>query len=255
VQITVATFNIHKGTTGVGPAKRLRIHAVGNALSELSPDLLFLQEVQSRHRPHARRFADWPEQPQHEYLAAALGVHGAYRSNAHTRVGEHGNALLSRFPIVDVIHRDMSDHRFEQRGLLHGRVDVAGRDVHCIVIHLGLFAGSRLRQLQQVAAHVRAEVPDGAPLIVAGDFNDWEHRAAIVLKPLGLAEVVAELDSAGRSARTFPSRFPWLRLDRIYLRGFTVQQARVLRGPQWAPLSDHAPLWARVTLEPASRRG
>ena len=70
----------------------------------------------------ARHFPDthigWPRLPQADYLAPD-GYEVAYRTNAVTRDGEHGNALLSRWPIGDIGHHDVSDHRFEQRGLLH----------------------------------------------------------------------------------------------------------------------------------------
>ena len=48
--------------------------------------------------------------------------------------------------------------------------------------------------------------------------------------------------------RTFPAVFPWFRLDRIYQRGFAVRSARVLRGREWAKLSDHSPLLAELEL-------
>ena len=48
--------------------------------------------------------------------------------------------------------------------------------------------------------------------------------------------------------RTFPAVFPWFRLDRIYQRGFAVRSARVLRGREWARLSDHSPLLAELEL-------
>ena len=48
--------------------------------------------------------------------------------------------------------------------------------------------------------------------------------------------------------RTFPSAFPWLRLDRIYQRGFAVRSARVLRGRPWTQISDHAPIIAELEL-------
>ena len=48
--------------------------------------------------------------------------------------------------------------------------------------------------------------------------------------------------------RTFPAVFPWFRLDRIYQRGFAVRSARVLRGREWARLSDHSPLLAELDV-------
>jgi len=51
-----------------------------------------------------------------------------------------------------------------------------------------------------------------------------------------------------RPARTFPAMLPFLKLDRIYLRGFAVRQARVLSGQNWKRLSDHAAIVADLEL-------
>ena len=48
--------------------------------------------------------------------------------------------------------------------------------------------------------------------------------------------------------RTFPAAFPWLRLDRIYQRGFAVRSARVLHGKPWSQWSDHAPIITELEL-------
>ena len=70
----------------------------------------------------------------------------------------------------------MSDHRFEQRGLLHARVQVAQHDIHVIVVHLGLVPASRVRQVAQLRAYIEREIDPAALLVVAGDFNDWGTR-------------------------------------------------------------------------------
>ena len=139
--LRVATYNIHKGVRGVGPRKRLEIHNLGIGIEALDADLVFLQEVRQFHQRDARQFArtwfGWPEQGQAEFLAPE-GYDVAYRTNAIVRGGEHGNALLSRWPIGDIGHHDVSDHRFEQRGLLHVPVQWNGSVVHAVVAHLGL---------------------------------------------------------------------------------------------------------------------
>ncbi|MGC5341052.1 endonuclease/exonuclease/phosphatase family protein, partial [Escherichia coli] len=61
--------------------------------------------------------------------------------------GHHGNALISRFEIASIRNQDMSDHAYESRGILHCVVPIEGVEVHCYVIHLGLFAGGRRRQI------------------------------------------------------------------------------------------------------------
>jgi endonuclease/exonuclease/phosphatase family metal-dependent hydrolase len=55
--------------------------------------------------------------------------------------------------------------------------------------------------------------------------------------------------TAIQPARTFPASMPMLRLDRIYLRGFEVESAEVMRGGLWANLSDHAPIVSTLRLK------
>jgi endonuclease/exonuclease/phosphatase family metal-dependent hydrolase len=76
-----------------------------------------------------------------------------------------------------------------------------------------------------VRAHPQT-VPRAAPLIIAGDFNDWRHRAnRQLIDQLAVVEVFEAVK--GRPARTFPSVLPVFRLDRIYARGLDVIDARV----------------------------
>jgi endonuclease/exonuclease/phosphatase family metal-dependent hydrolase len=97
---------------------------------------------------------------------------------------------LSRYPILDHENQDISDHRLEQRGLLHARIHVRDQDVHCFVVHLGLFAGSRSRQIQALVDRIDRMVPDGSPIVIAGDFNDWGDRLApLFVQRLGVYEV------------------------------------------------------------------
>ena len=153
--LRVATYNIHKGVRGMGPNRRLEIHNLGLGIEALDADLVYLQEVRLFNNSEAKRFPDtyigWPKQPQADYLAPE-GYDVAYRTNAVTREGEHGNALLSRWPIGDIGHHDVSDHRFEQRGLLHVPVVWNGRPLHAVVAHFGLAHKSRVRQIGR--AHV-----------------------------------------------------------------------------------------------------
>src|SRR5512133_961342 len=170
--LRVATYNIHKGVQGVGPARRLEIHNLGHAVEQLDADVVCLQEVRKLHRREERYFTRWPELPQAEFLCPE-GYCAVYQTNATTKHGEHGNALLSRWPVVSKGHEDMSDHRFEQRGLLHVQVEVEKQIVHVIVLHLGLIAASRVRQIEQLARFIEREVPKREAVVVAGDFNDW----------------------------------------------------------------------------------
>jgi len=117
--------------------------------------------------------------------------------------------------------------------------------LHCVCVHLGLRGRERSRQMEKLRQRIERLVPRGAPLIVAGDFNDWRQRATQELAhPLGLHEVFELVDC--RPARTFPAMLPLMTLDRIYVRGFHVRSAHVHHGRAWARISDHAALTATL---------
>jgi endonuclease/exonuclease/phosphatase family metal-dependent hydrolase len=239
----IATYNIHKGFSQFN--QRMVVHELRERLRELTPDIVFLQEVQGLHLIHAERHENWPDAPQHEFLAEDVWDSTAYGRNVVYDHGHHGNAILSRFPIVDSHNQDVTHMRFEKRGLLHCAIDVPGlsRQLHCVCVHLSLFGRSRRRQMDALATRLDAVVPPDAPLIIAGDFNDWRNRAHDWLaERLGLVEVFA--GAGGRPPRSFPSTLPVLRLDRIYVRGFDINSAQVHFGPPWSQISDHAALSA-----------
>jgi endonuclease/exonuclease/phosphatase family metal-dependent hydrolase len=97
-----------------------------------------------------------------------------------------------------------------------------------------------------ICEHVRSKVPDNASLIVAGDFNDWRGRMHEPLSEVGLQEVF--LDVNGRAAKSFPARWPVLRLDRIYIRHARAANPAVLASRPWSHLSDHAALTVDIAL-------
>jgi len=269
MKIRVATYNIHKGVSSIRSTPR--VLALKKAIAQFEADVVFLQEVQGRHDRYQDKFGEesrghrhWPERAQHEFLASDAH-HSAYGMNAVYDHGHHGNALLSAYPIGDTRNHDVSDHAYEQRGILHCVVDTPKCQVHCYVVHLGLFESGRGRQNQALIDCVNASAPNGEPVIIAGDFNDWRNTLSDKLrKELGVVEVFDELGSrsklgdlvrsfSGREkrvtpARTFPAALPWFRLDRIYVRGFKVDTAQVMHGPLWAKLSDHAPIVASLKL-------
>lgn len=241
----IATYNIHKGFSNFN--RRMVVHELRERLRQFGADLVFLQEVQGDHSRHAEQIADWPDEPQYEFLADSVWQDFAYGRNAVYDMGHHGNAVLSRYPIIRWENTDISMHALESRGLLHCEIEVSGwRSVlHCVCVHLGLT--NRARRLQLVALRRRIEsmVPPDAPLIVAGDFNDWRmHARALLARPLNLNEVF-EITHGG-PARSFPCMLPLLHLDRIYVRGFRVRRASVHHGRPWSRMSDHAALSATV---------
>jgi endonuclease/exonuclease/phosphatase family metal-dependent hydrolase len=266
MKLRVATYNIHKGVTGIRRAPR--IERVRQALYAIDADIVFLQEVQNQNE-RLRRYQTYPPASQLDFLATTGYEHQAYGRNAAYSHGHHGNAILSRHSIRVTANHDISDHALEKRGMLHAVVRVEGRartNIHLLCVHFGLIERSRLRQAERLVDFVTYQVPLNAPVIIAGDFNDWQKRVDPLLRArLGVAEVAVAKErplrmaieslmpwragmTARRPARTFPSFAPVLTLDRIYVRGFDIVETVVPRGLAWARSSDHAPLIADLTL-------
>lgn len=240
--IRVATWNIHKGVNGLGPSRRLEIHNIGLAVDQFDADIICLQEVRKLNRGEARRFAHWPELEQADFLAP-LGYTPVYQTNAVTKHGEHGNALLTRWPVINHQHEDMSDHRFEQRGLLHVEVLIHGAPVHVIVVHLGLIKASRRRQIAQLCTYIQREIPKNASLLVAGDFNDWGAASETALKAEQLFAFKTN-PITSKKLRTYPARLPLVQFDYVFARHLSAKDANVPSGQNWARMSDHLPLIA-----------
>jgi len=243
-KLRVLTLNIHKGLSHFN--RRMVLHDLREGLRGLNPDLVFLQEVQGLNQRFALRFAGYPEGPQHAFLAGETWQH-IYGCNAVYDHGHHGNAILSRFGFLSFENTDVSDHRYERRGLLHSVVAVPGwrRNLHCVCVHLSLHERGRNRQLEAISGRLKELASREMPIIVAGDFNDWRHRASAILeRQLEMTEV--SIAHHGRAARTYPSLLPLLRLDRIYVRGFSVAASRVHAGKPWSVLSDHLAVSAEL---------
>lgn len=242
-RFTVLTVNIHKGFTALN--RRFILPELREAARSVGADMVFLQEIHGTHERHPLRYSDWPNMPQYEFLADSIWPQYAYGRNAVYPDGDHGNALLSKFQIVRYDNIDISQSGHENRGLLHCVMRLPGQDkeLHAICVHLGLQEKHRQQQLLLIAKRV-AEIPADAPLIVAGDFNDWRQRAD--LSHCGLREVFTE--AHGKPPRTFPARLPLLRLDRIYVRNVKVHSPQVLNSRPWSHLSDHAPLSVEIAL-------
>lgn len=242
----VLTVNMHKGFSIFN--RRFILPELRQAVRAVRADVVFLQEVQGDHSGHSARLPDWPQAPQYEFLADAMWPDFAYGRNAVYPHGHHGNAILSRYPIVRHQNLDVSIAGPERRGMLHCVLAVPDQgEVHAVCVHLGLLEDHRRRQLQMLCALVRDCMPAEAPLVVAGDFNDWRGTATRCLEQgAGLQEVFES--TYGRPARTFPARLPLLPLDRIYVRNAGVHAPMVLPRQPWSHLSDHAPLAAEIDL-------
>ncbi len=246
MKLRIVTWNIHKGIGGVD--RRYRIERIVELLESYEPDVALLQEV-ADHTPMSR--FDY----QVEVLADKLGMpHAAFRPEHRFRVGGYGNAILSRWPISDVHHVDLTIGRRKKRGVLQAKTRVrlngGSRTVFLHNMHLGLAGSERGQQLERfLRSHPFARLHERTPIVVGGDLNDlWGSLGPKFLLPRGFRR-------AGALINTFPAILPVRPLDAIFVRGdLTVGRAFCPRSRLAGQASDHRPVIAELDLTAIKRR-
>ena len=226
-RLRFATYNVH---SGVGIDRRFRPDRIAAVIGETGADLVALQEVLSPVRGI----------DVHAELRAATGFHLAAIATMQLAGGTFGNALLSRWPIADVVGHDLSVGSREPRGAIEAAIDRDGAPLRIVTTHLGLRATERASQLARLLAIVR-ERPD-VPTVLAGDFNLTRARSR---------ELRAYAAHFGRpdALATFPSWAPVLPLDRIFaVHGAGIVDVVVHRSRRARIASDHLPLVATIEL-------
>ena len=242
MRLRLITYNIHKGIGGVD--RRYRPERIVETLLTYGPDVVLLQEVDDG-VPRSRR------DRQVDLLGDALGLrHRAFQPNVELRTGLYGNAILSRFPLADVEHVDLSiPLKKRRRALLaHCRVPVNGHTRRLLIsnLHLGLAGFERKIQLRRLLkSDTVAHTHHHTPAIAAGDFNDvYGTLGKRLLEPAGF-------EPAGRRVRTFPAALPLRALDRIYFRGdLRLVRCFAARSGVARQASDHLPIIADFEVLP-----
>jgi endonuclease/exonuclease/phosphatase family metal-dependent hydrolase len=180
-----------------------------------------------------------------DLFADALNMkYSAFQHNVRLTRGHYGNAILSRFPLTDIQHVDLSIPLKKRRRALvaHCKLKLGGhqRTMLLVNLHLGLAGFERRIQLNKV---LQSEIVEHSrrhtPTIIGGDYNDvWETLGKRIMAPAGF-------EPSGHRIRTFPAAIPARALDHIYYRGdLTLDHAFACRSKVAKVASDHLPLVA-----------
>lgn len=244
-QFRILSLNMHKGYDIFGRTSLLKLK---DLIQQSQADIVLLQEVSglmsdSQKLDHKVCFVD-----QLEYLADMVWPYGQYGKNAVLPKRHHGNAILSKYPILEWANFDISETLFEGRGLLMSCIEVIpGQTAWICNTHLSLFHRDRVKQFRRISWHLKAVLGPSTPVILGGDFNDWNCALSLKFQQqVALREAFKEIN--GVEALTFPAFRPTLRLDRLYFSGCECSHAEVLRAP-WSKASDHLPLFAHFTTK------
>ena len=235
--IKVLTLNTHKL---IAPfSRKYTLFELREALRAVDPDLVFLQEMRGEHprnHPHAMGSPI-------EILAEGNWPYFIYAANSIYESGNHGNAILSKFPIKQSRNIDLTNHSREQRGLLWLEIENpwAEFDINLANLHLDLTEWGRRRQIEKINTELQRTKTTQSPIIMAGDFNDWSNKVRGLLRS-SLKDVFKV------PPKTFPSMQPLLPLDRVYYMKLEQVHARILRGHPWNRITDHLPLYVEFKV-------
>lgn len=242
MKLRVLSYNIHKCIGGVD--RRYEPSRIVEVIRKLDADVVMLQEVDAGvKRSNGDRQA--------ELLGNELGLrYHTWFPNVDIRGGgQYGNAILSRYPLIESTNIDLTLRFKKARSVLHGvlrvRHDEVDRTVHVFNMHLGLARYERKRQLEMfLNSHPFSGLHHDTPVVVGGDLNDVYGGLGQLLAPSGFRGIE-------RRPLTFPAWGPLRALDAIFVRGAAELMKLSRCDSELArKASDHRPIVAEVRLHP-----
>jgi endonuclease/exonuclease/phosphatase family metal-dependent hydrolase len=230
LRLRFASYNIHKA---VGTDRRRDPDRILTVLREIDADVIALQEADLRTGERAgvidrAALDDTPWKP----------VDVARRPRS---LGWHGNAILVRRGFEVVEAEPLALPMLEPRGAVRADLDCGGARIRVVGMHLDLSGLRRRDQLRSVLAHVTACQP-ACPTVLMGDFNQWGTSSG-AMRAFGPDWHVLD------TGRSFPSRQPIARLDRIVTsHEWGCLEQHVHHSATAAQASDHLPVVAELEL-------
>ena len=225
--IRIASYNTHGG---VGRDRHFVPKRIADVLKEIDADVVALQEVENR----ATGF------DMLDYLQDETGFEAIAGPTLIRRGADYGNGLLTRFRVLSTKRIDLCVARCEPRGAIDVELDCGGTPMRVVATHLGLRPSERREQIQRLLRELETDRP--LPTILMGDINEWFLWG----RPLRWMHKHFEQTPA---VATFPSMYPVLALDRLWVKPRTLlRNVEVHSTPLARLASDHLPITAELDL-------
>ncbi len=248
IKLRVLSYNIHHGA---GIDGKLDLKRIADVINSVKPDLVSLQEVE-------RNTSRTGQVDQPAELSKLTGLNAVFEKNIDFAGGYYGNAILSRFPIVEVNNHLLPNiDQGEQRGALVAKVEIADKlPLVFVATHLDHRRDDRERIksaefINQLAAKWEA------PAILAGDLNATPESE--VLKIFGQA-----WQRTNREVMpTVPVANPRIQIDYILVHKPGATGSEPAKSSRWKVLdvkvldeavaSDHRAIFAELELQPPAK--
>ena len=228
MHVKLATYNIHASVGADGQFKPARIVQV---LKELNADVVALQEVE-HHNVEGCDLLD--------YLAIETESTAIPGPTLLRDTRRYGNALLTKLPVLSINRVDLSMPGREPRGALNVRFNWNGLRVVVVATHFGLGSRERRLQVRRLLALFDSDSIDIS--ILMGDINEWFFWG----RPL---RWLHEYFQHSPACATFPACWPFIPLDRIWVRPRNLLESMKAHDSPVARIaSDHLPLKAIINI-------
>jgi len=237
------TYNVH---SCVGTDKRTSPERISDVIALYRPDVVALQELD------VKLFRSGMVD-QAKVIADYLNMHFHFHPSFSLEKGYFGNAILSRYPVQLVKADELPtfNHRrpLEKRGALWVNVRIDGTLINLINTHLGLNSRERQSQINTLLGTEWTGSPKCAsPAILCGDFNASSLSRVYKKIETKFNDVQKRVDGY-RAHNTWPSRFPFMRIDHIFVsHDVAATSASVPRTTLTRLASDHLPLVVDMKL-------
>ena len=219
-EIKIVSYNIH---SGIDKDMFPTLFDIIDFLKNCDADIICLQEVNESAKVGF----------QVSSLKEELGMNSHFGANVVNLNSNYGLVTYSKYKIIRQNHVYLSSLR-EQRGMLHTVIDVRGKKVNIINIHLGTDKEEQKEQLKELKEFI--DKLGEEPYIIAGDFN-----AADINLQGNCIDVAKKLDKS--NTLTFSLGIE--RIDYVFVsQDITPINYRVII----KKMSDHYPIIAKLRI-------
>jgi len=244
--IRVMSYNVHRC---VGTDRVLSPERIAKVIQACNPDIVSLQELDVRR-------ARTGGVDQAAEIARMLGMEMHFHPAYQVQDEHFGDAIFTALPNRLVrrggLPAPIRRRELERRGALWVEVETPAASLQVVNTHLGLLAIERSIQVDALLGHEWLGDPlCHKPVLLMGDFNAVPRSRAY----RRLVRHLKDANAGRKHGATFPSRFPFLRLDHIFMSGnITVHSIAPVRNGATAVASDHLPLVADIEIHPGVDR-
>jgi endonuclease/exonuclease/phosphatase family metal-dependent hydrolase len=234
--LSVLTYNVH---SCIGTDRKVDVHRIVDVIAQTGADIIALQELDV-----GRKRTGGIDQA--HLIASLLKMDAHFHPALHVEDEKYGDAILTALP-TRLMKAGPLPSKGEVRGAIWVRVDLPGIALNVINTHLGLRNSDRVQQVSTLLGNewIGSAEFQASPGIICGDLNAIPSSAAYKALSASFRDVQGVAPAI--RARTFPSRFPLLRLDHIFAsKEIGILGSQVISTAASRRASDHLPLLAEV---------